>query len=292
MHLIVLVLLVLGAVAYTVQLRKLYMKAERIHLSGLLLGLAHGTQLLSTAMELMVCMSRQSPSAHAKVPVSQHLRRYAADGVGSPWMDFMSDALLNLSELMISVLLVAISLGWTLHATDMGGVRGGAVVMLSLAIAVIQVVLEYKGQQYEEAYYSFHDHEHWPGKALMLLRVALCGILWIGVVTTTRRLKSSQAESDSKNTAVINFLKKLGYVGTFWLLSFPFVVRYTMLVLTINTLRQVLFVAPLVKPERRHLLVTSMSILLQVWTVRMNETALSHRSVWRSPCSGCHVTLR
>lgn len=214
-------------------IRKQLKRAGQIHLTLLILAMSYATEMLSVLMELT------------------HLWVYSMDGKGMRWrhgrlpFDFGADVFQNTSELLLTSLLVAISFGWTMQGdftrdAVFGTVtRGQLAVFVVIVIGSLQLLLEYVGRFYEEDFNSFHDHEHWPGTCLMLLRVALAGLLWFGVRhTLTQRNKA----------AVAQLLSRLRLAGIGWLLSFPILV---------------LIIAPMASESSRHAVVTAGALISQ-----------------------------
>ena len=236
-HAFVFALLAIGTAVGAVKLRRQIKVVGQMHLTLMILSMAYSTEMLSVLMELT------------------HLWVYVLDGKGMRWrhgrlpFDFAADAFQNASELLLSSILIAISFGWTMHGNFTRGVvtlggqlrvtRGQLAVIVVSTVGFLQLVLELAGRGYEEDFNSFHDHEHWPGACLMLLRVALSALLWFGVRDTLQL---------GNKSAVNALLSRLRLVGMSWLLSFPFLV---------------LVVAPMVSPSRRHAFVTLGALLSQ-----------------------------
>ena len=59
-------------------------------------------------------------------------------------------------------------------AAMVGKAGTGAVLVITLAL--VQLSLEMAGRRYADDFASFHDHEHWPGYALVALRVCLAAV--------------------------------------------------------------------------------------------------------------------
>ena len=72
-------------------------------------------------------------------------------------------------------------------------------------------------RQFTDDFSAFHDHEHWPGYCLVVLRLCLLTLFLVGGNATI-----AAAESRDPDAAV--FLKKLRAVGGAWLAAFPFLV--------------------------------------------------------------------
>ena len=86
-----------------------------------------------------------------------------------------------------------------------------------LAFAAVTAYLEMASRQFTDDFSAFHDHEHWPGYCLVLLRLCLLTLFLVGGNATI-----AAAESRDPDAAV--FLKKLRAVGGAWLAAFPFLV--------------------------------------------------------------------
>lgn len=194
----------------------------QIHLVVIYLGVALALQTLAVMCEWC------------------HLRAYDDDGKGLRWrhtwmaLDFLSEVWQGLAELIISFLLVALSFGWTLSPmlSNLGArpridtfwngfanmlkhpSQSGSVFLL-LAMCIAQLVLEMLGRRYEDDFNQFHDHEHWPGYAIMGLRLLYCFCFWQGIRRTT---------GDSSLGQLNEFLRKVLLLGTVWFLAFPLLV--------------------------------------------------------------------
>lgn len=103
-------------------------------------------------------------------------------------------------------------------------------------VLVYQIVFELWGRRYEEDFNAFHDHEHWPGYALMYMRCALAAMFYMGIQATIKA-----APRDSPTEAFLEFLK---FAGLTWFLVFPVVV----------------FSSQMFAPVNRHMIVTFTSI--------------------------------
>eukprot|EP00808_Paulinella_micropora_P015061 g23628.t1 len=189
-----------------------YKQSGSIHLAVLALGAALGLQLLSVLCELW------------------HVRKFARDGMGYRWknswlpLDFFAEVFQGQSELVLSLLLVFVSFGWTLieksNYVMFHGVNKKSVAFC-LSLLGLQVLLELASRKYEDDFNQFHDHEHWPGFAFMALRVLLCVLFWFGTRATAQVATKPTAKS---------FLFKLRLVGSGWFLAFPLLVLASSLV--------------------------------------------------------------
>jgi len=167
-------------------------------------------------------------------------------------LDFVSEVFQMLSENIITLVLLAVGAGWTLnipveidpetgteneekklHGFKALTVKGlmislrkpfnllrGADIIPLLAfifIFLLQMFLEFVGRSYEDDFNSFHDHEHWPGYTLMLLRTAF-GIFFYLFVSRTLK---DPAVTDEK---IKSFLKVLLAAGLIYFWAFPVLV--------------------------------------------------------------------
>eukprot|EP00494_Astrolonche_serrata_P006499 UN06523 len=196
-----------------------------------------------------------------------HLYRYADDGKGlrfrHTWfaLDFMSEIYQQTSEMIITVVLLALSAGWTLKLPvlfDPEGARiddddkavtkglkaltvsgwlsnlknplkiitGEALLpfLFFLVLFTFQVWLEYYGRQYEEDFNSFHDHEHWPGYLLMTVRVCWGILFYMGTRSTLKK------ENMDEQKDVQSYINKLSMYGALWFFAFPILVISSMFI--------------------------------------------------------------
>lgn len=105
-------------------------------------------------------------------------------------------------------------------------------------LTVVQLYLEWAGRAFEDDFNQFHDHEHWPGMALVGIRVLLAGIFALGSASTMKLLSDPDAQK---------YMKQLAILGGAWLLAFPACV----------------ISARLLPAYRRHGFVSMASLLLQ-----------------------------
>lgn len=271
---IAIVAMLIYGVIYGLNLYSRWQKEQQAHLITLLFGAAYALQALSVICELC------------------HLRQFVYDGKGLRWrhtwlaLDFGSGLLQSASELLISTMLIALAFGWTLSLTTddsrlshglvgkllaglrrpaqlLNGFRSPALCLL-LGIALAQLVLHALGRRFEEDFNNFHDHEHWPGLALLGIRMALCTIFaW-----AMRR--SLLAETHAEVAA---FLKQLFAYGLIWFFCLPTLVA----------------LAILLPPYKRHALVAGGSILTQTAALTLLSTLFLKRSRYYRISSLAHV---
>ena len=247
-------------------------RVGQVHLITLVFFVAYALQTLSVFCELL------------------HLRKYAYDGKGLRWrhtvfaFDFLSGLSQSISELVLSVLLIALAFGWTLGLESqepMDGLVGkllaglhrpGSLLrgfkspsaLLLLGIGALQVVLLAWGRSREEDFNNFHDFEHLPGLVLLGIRLALCALfLWA--------LRRSRAVERQKE--VLAFLEKLTWFGAVWFLCLPALV----------------LLALGLPPYRRHQLVAGGSICVQALALALLSTLFSEGSTYYKNSSLAHV---
>jgi len=243
-HIFVLLLLTgfLCALAFGIQ--KSLAETKQVHLAVLIVLVATVFQMLSVICELW------------------HLIIYSANGCGMRWrftwfpMDFYSEVWQGLCELLVEFMLISLAFGWTIIPNT--GEAGGFFKALARpyelfkqtsrastfvgGLAFVQFSLELAGRLYEDDFSQFHDHEHWPGYMLMVMRIALAVLFLYGIHLTKQNTKQAAEEEMTR------FFKKLAITGSLWFLAFPATV----------------FLSSVAPPYRRHGIVTIGAITTQV----------------------------
>ena len=102
-------------------------------------------------------------------------------------------------------------------ASHLSGGRVDAGGYFLLAFAAVTAYLEMASRRFTDDFSAFHDHEHWPGYCLVLLRLCLLCLFLVGG-------KATIAAAESRDPEAAQFLKKLRAVGGAWLAAFPFLV--------------------------------------------------------------------
>jgi hypothetical protein len=217
----------LGALAFAATgMGAQFKRFGQVHLSSFAISLALALQFLACFFEFV------------------HLSKYKSDGLGYRWrhgrlpLDFLSDTCQNLSEALAVVVVVSVGCGWTLIDGTFRELK--TVARAAGGVFAFQFLVELLSRRYEEDFSSFHDHDHFPGYLLMLLRVVCCGLTVAG---TRRALKRNQG--DSRTT---KFLTTFTIAASVWLLTFPFTV---------------VFIAPMFSHYQRHCVVECSAIMLQ-----------------------------
>jgi hypothetical protein len=221
-----------------------YARFSQHHLLALLIGAALLSQLVAVPLQLA------------------HLHVYQVDGMGlklrHTWFaaDFLSEMSQLFSELVVAFILICLALGWTL--TDrfrMTRVLTRTSAAAFAAIALLHLWLQYRGRQFSEDFTFFHDHSHWPGLLLLLLRLAMLagfmicmyashGIVpgWVrrskpimkilvaaGAVTRGSDGEVRVDQPASTDGATAELLQGLMVVGMIWFACFPASVILTLI---------------------------------------------------------------
>jgi len=239
-HGLLLCVMILFGIFFYIKLFRQLKKMGQVHLIGVLTFFAF---LLQTGSVVCECLHLLVYSANGKGLRFRHT--FFA-------LDFASEVFQMLSENIITLILLAVGAGWTLNIpveidpeTGTPGVekklhgfkaltikglmislrkpfdmlKGADIIPLLafLTIFFLQIFLEFAGRQYEDDFNSFHDHEHWPGFALMFMRISF-GIFFFFFVSKTLK---DPAITDEK---MKYFLKVLLVSGLVYFWAFPFVV--------------------------------------------------------------------
>lgn len=247
-------------------------RVQQVHLITLVFFAAYALQTASVLCELL------------------HLRRFASDGKGLRWrhtvlaLDFLSGLSQSISELVLSVLLIALAFGWTLGLESqepldglvgklLAGLHRPATLLRSatnpsalllLGISLVQLVLLAWGRTREEDFNNFHDFEHLPGMLLLAIRLALCA-LFLGALRRSQRVE--------KQPEVLAFLQKLAAFGSVWFLCLPVLV----------------LLALLLPPYRRHQLVAGGSVFVQAIALALLSMLFHEGSDYYRNSSLAHV---
>ena len=293
-HLVAMLVLAVGGYVGYDAARASFREVGQVHLIVLLLALA--TVLAFGSIGAEWC----------------HLFVYAWNGRGLRWrhsllpMDFFSDVLSSLCEMVMLFTLLALAFGWTLDATSIAtgqgvgkdegdgskarrGVVPGVGMQLNKAMvhlsqparlfrrftyagavmgcaALAELVLLVWGRSYEGDFATFHDHEHTPGQLRVGLRVLLCLLFLAGCSLQLRRV--------SADPPLASFVFRLQVLGTLWIAAFPAMV----------------LLAGMLPPYRRHPVIVLVSIVLQSGALAtLGYITLSHGSSYRKVSTLRHV---
>mmetsp|Transcript_4153 Transcript_4153/g.15198 ORF Transcript_4153/g.15198 Transcript_4153/m.15198 type:complete len:586 (-) Transcript_4153:1290-3047(-) len=91
-------------------------------------------------------------------------------------------------------------------------------VVILLFFGCVHLILELMARKHHEDFEAFHDHDHWPGYALVGLRVFFAILFIVAGGSTFATAKRQQ------DPPLSTFIRHLLIIGAGWLLAFPFVV--------------------------------------------------------------------
>jgi len=91
-------------------------------------------------------------------------------------------------------------------------------VVIMIFFAFVHTALEFMARKHREDFEAFHDHDHWPGYALVCLRLFFAILFIVAGGSTYATAKRQQDPS------LAIFIKHLLFIGAAWLLAYPFVV--------------------------------------------------------------------
>lgn len=147
--------------------------------------------------------------------VSTTMAATSAGGSSSKDMDVVTACLQSASRLMghpkVKKTAKALAKQLSSPGTALSKVSLGGVFVVVLT--VVNLGLEMWGRQYHDEFGQFHDHEHWPGKCIIVLRVLLWVVFVSGLRMTFAACKSG---SDLRSS-----MAKIGAAGSVFFLSFP-----------------------------------------------------------------------
>lgn len=139
-----------------------------------------------------------------------HLLLYWTDGTGVHLFETFYLILKNVAEAVITTMLVAIAWGWTivhLKPNQYYIIIG----VVSCLINIVSLILSSLTEEHEELY---HTYDTVPGLVVLILRIVVFLIFLAGIGNSLR-------ESSGK---IIFFIRKLGWIGGAYLLSWPLTV--------------------------------------------------------------------
>lgn len=148
-----------------------------------------------------------------------HLRKYSHDGIGSPFLELLSELFDVLSQFAMLYMLLSLSLGWTLGTTY----RNTHLQMISKKpaskvvglLAVLQGALFLWEQYQDQTHRLYHAHRSYAGIALVILRVVLAALFAWNLYATV-----STERSAMKREFYISFTKSC----MLWFLCYPVIV--------------------------------------------------------------------
>lgn len=138
-----------------------------------------------------------------------HLTLYSRNGYGNPALSLLSDIIAVMSQVLLTSLLIAIAMGYTLIKDKLEDMEN--VMPLCMFVAIFHLVLLGCGKLQDESPSKFHDHEGMVGLLLAFLRlVSFAWFLWA--------LRGTAADGGMR---LLPFLTKFKLAGSLYFLSYP-----------------------------------------------------------------------
>ena len=138
-----------------------------------------------------------------------HLWLYSYDGAGLTVLDFFHQAGDLTSQLLVTILLLLISTGWTLRSAEFPDLD------ISLPVALLVVLLNLMiaglGRLTDDAYSRFTDYDGLAGSLLLLLRVGM----WVWFAFNMRSLLATAQPRES------HIIWWLALIATLYFLALP-----------------------------------------------------------------------
>ena len=175
-----------------------FQKTEGLEPAGVLQGLAVAAEISGLMFEAL------------------HLWVYAYDGSGIAVFDYFHQAGDLTSQLLVTMLLLLISTGWTLRYADFPDLD--IALPVALLVALFNFLIAGLGRLTEDSYSHFTDYEGLAGTLLLLLRV----VVWVWFAFNMRSLLSSAQPQEQAViwsltlTASLYFLSLPALVLTSW----------------------------------------------------------------------------
>jgi len=138
-----------------------------------------------------------------------HLWIYRGDGVGEVTLDFISEVLFMLSQVVTSTLLILIAQGYTLLRSKMEDME--LIRPIAIVVGIVHVVLVGLGKLQGDTSGKYHEHEGLVGWILLAIRILL--YVWFASGVRDLRRKSG--------FRLHTFLQRFNFVGSVYFLAFP-----------------------------------------------------------------------
>jgi hypothetical protein len=114
-----------------------------------------------------------------------HIWAYSYNGQGFVLLDFLAQALEVISQLVLSVLFILLSSGWTLKYREYP--EADIYIPVTLLVTMLHVLIVGFGRITDDSHYKFSDYEGEAGMLLVLLRVGM----WLWFVYCIKGLLKS-----------------------------------------------------------------------------------------------------
>lgn len=209
-----------------------YHHTEEIEGPQLILSLATSAAFVSLALECI------------------HVLVYSYNGSGVVVLDFFAQALEVISHLILTVLFILVSSGWTLRYREFPDTE--TYIPVILLVVMLHVLIVGLGRITDDSYYKFSDYEGVPGGLLVVLRVGMWGWFIYCIKDMLKSVSGKQAA----------FTQYFGVVVSAYFLALPVIVLISWL-----------FV-----PYARHRVVTIGTWLIQVLAIAALSRLFSEKS--------------
>ena len=177
-----------------------------------LLGIAYTCELLSLFFEIL------------------HLWWYGTNGYGVFFLDFFSEILEGAAQTTLAYLLLAFASGWTIidgavtpksdspvNPDALGEDHPSTVFVALLTVFTVMLQLLNKLLLFDD-FTKFHDHESYPGFALVLVRAVLAAFFTYQVSQTLGFMQRRKGRQS------LHFMRSLALLGGLWFWCFPLLV--------------------------------------------------------------------
>jgi len=146
-----------------------------------------------------------------------HLFIYSKDGIGSGFLDFFSQAFQVFSQFVITLLLILIASGWSIHFFEIDDMD--LYIPLALILGLLHVLIVGIGRIADEEHSKFHDYETIPGWIVIFFRFVFFAIF----IYFARSTIDKEEKGSNKEDRLV-FMRRFLLLGSIYLLAFPVVV--------------------------------------------------------------------
>lgn len=138
-----------------------------------------------------------------------HLCIYKSNGNGIQLVDMLSEVLSMLSQVVVTTLLIALAMGYTLLASRDGHLK--VVKLIGILSMVLHIVLVSFGKFQDEAASKYHENEGVVGWVLLSVRLML--LAWF--------IFAIQASLEESGDRLRDFLRSYRLAGAMYFLAYP-----------------------------------------------------------------------
>lgn len=179
-----------------------FKKTEDLETSLVILNLAVGCNFLSIVLEVI------------------HLLVYSYNGRGVVVLDFFSQALEIISTLIVTILFLLMSSGWSLKYKELPD--ADTWVPVGLLVMLLHLLIVGLGRITDDAYYKFSDYEGVPGVLIVVLRIGM----WAWFIFSIRKVLATT------HGQLASFTLHLTIVVSIYFLAIPGLVLFSWLFVT------------------------------------------------------------